>query len=127
METKKNKMELIIENRALIQSCVSVSAGLSESAKIDFEDWLLKTRNQSIKDGDIEYDLYYMSMYMLPDTCVNALIIEFLDTKLFQGISLWEHSFSFYYKHKIESQSFNDVCIQAIEKANEIYNMYAEH
>lgn len=59
----------------------------------------------------------------MPDILLNALIIEFFDTKQYKGEPLFKVCFSFYWANKTPLQSFNDVCIQAIEKANEILNL----
>jgi len=53
---------------------------------------------------------------------LNSLIIEFFDSVKYEGKPLFEYSFDFFWKYKIQSKGFNDVCIQAIEKANELYN-----
>lgn len=52
----------------------------------------------------------------------NALIIEWLDTKKYRGRPLFTKIFDFFYKFKLDSQSQFDIWIQAIKKANEIYN-----
>lgn len=53
---------------------------ITGKAKVDFEHWLLREGNEIIKDGSIEYDLYYMCKYMIPENMVCAKIIEWLDS-----------------------------------------------
>jgi len=57
----------------------------------------------------------------------NTLIIEFFDNMEHKGIRMYSDFFSFYWKHKIGSQSFNDVCIQTIEMCNKFYNELELH
>lgn len=66
-----------------------------------------------------ETEEFFDSLY---PTFQNALIIEFLDTFQYQGVPLYEVCFAFFWERKLPFHSFNDVCIQAIEKANAIYN-----
>lgn len=53
---------------------------LTDKAKRDFERWLFKKGNEIIKDGTIEYDLYYMCKYMIPENMVYTKVIEWFDT-----------------------------------------------
>lgn len=53
---------------------------LTGKAKEDFEYWLLTEGNEMIKNGSIEYDLYYMCKYMIPENMVCAKVIEWLDS-----------------------------------------------
>lgn len=53
---------------------------LTDKCKDDFSTWLLTVRNEKIKDGKIEYDLYYLFCYVIPEKLQNSLIIEFFDT-----------------------------------------------
>lgn len=53
---------------------------LNGKAKTEFLNWLISTRNEIIKDGNIEYDLYYLTVYLLPESLQYALIIEFFDS-----------------------------------------------
>lgn len=66
-----------------------------------------------------ETEEFFNSLY---PTLQQALIIEFFDTKQYYGKPLFESCFEIYWKYKTPFHSFNDVCIQAIEKANTIYN-----
>lgn len=53
---------------------------LTGKCKEDFFEWLLNTRNEEMADGEIVYDLYYLTKYMLPESLQNSLIIEFFDS-----------------------------------------------
>lgn len=53
---------------------------LTGKAKEDFEKWLLTDGNEIIKNGTIEYDLYYMCKYMIPQNMVNSKIIDWFDS-----------------------------------------------
>jgi len=118
------------------QAVVSISAGLSGKAKEAFEDWLFTTRNEEIIDGEAKYDLYYMFMYMLPETCKNALIIEWFDSEEIycyfdcQWSSIYNIWWRFHLsgkriKENIVVSDFKnrqDAINASIEKAVEIYN-----
>lgn len=75
--------------------------------------------NNYCKNPHIEYWLNNQ----IDEIYLNALIIDFLDTIKYMGVPLFEYCFSAYWHHRIESQSFNNVCIKSIEKANEIFNL----
>lgn len=53
---------------------------ITGNAEVDFYYWLLKEGNEIIKNGSIEYDLYYMFKYMIPENMVCTKIIEWLDS-----------------------------------------------
>ena len=106
---------------------------LTGRAAEDFKGWLFSTRNEIIKVGVMEYDLYYMFMYMLPETCQDVLIIEWFDSV---GVCIefqyWSNkkfassiqngnnrniNCGIYYETRTEA--IND----GIKKANELYNL----
>lgn len=108
---------------------------LTGRAAEDFKGWLFSTRNEIIKVGVMEYDLYYMFMYMLPETCQNALIIEWFDLVgiyiCIEPYTTLKNKFVFTYyilhhKNISEQNTYanrNSVTHSAIEKANELYNL----
>jgi hypothetical protein len=110
---------------------------LTGKCKDDFETWFNNKRNEVIKDGNFEYDLYYIFTYMMPEVCKNALIIEWFDSVgiviiidnnggCFHFIIKETHNNSFggLRKHwqDDESKKRLDAINSAIEKANELYN-----
>lgn len=105
---------------------------LNGKAKELFEKWLLKERNEKIIDGKIEYDLFYIFKYLLPEICQNALIIEFLDSVgIYVEINYGQISQSWIYNIKLYSinnctESFfasrQQATVEAIKKAVELIN-----
>lgn len=95
---------------------------LTGQCKEDFESWLLKVRNEKIQDGSIEYDLYYIFMYMMPDNCKNPLIIEFFEQFQYCGENLFHHHFNYYWNIMLKTMYVNDVFNQTIEMCELIYN-----
>jgi hypothetical protein len=101
---------------------------LTDKCKEEFELWLLKQRNEIIKDGDIEYDFYYLYKYILPNDLKYALIIEFFDSV---GIYItternfffddWACKITGHYKEKY-FRTRSEATQSAITKANEIFN-----
>jgi len=57
----------------------------------------------------------YEEFMELPESCKNALIIEFFDS-----VGIWEEIFEIEYLNN--TNNFKITCDQAIEKANIIYN-----
>ena len=104
---------------------------LTDKAKEDFLFWLLTAGNEEIQDGSIEYDLYYLFKYMLPEKVKNNLIIEWLDSvEIYLNISFVEpYGYFMYFIHR-NGWTVNETALKdritaiekAIEKANEIYN-----
>ena len=99
---------------------------LTGKAKEDFlnyywSNYIGKTRffNQKSETED-----FFNSLYK---TLKNALIIEWFDSMEYKGKRMYSDIFSFYYVRKIQSQSFNDICIQTIERCNEFYNELEPH
>jgi hypothetical protein len=113
---------------SLLQSCVSVSAGLSGKAKVDFEKWL----------DSKDVAPYKVMFYDIPKIVQCAYILEWLDS-----VEIYIHSFPRFYKIikysgnscypeiEIESKKyFKDrtlANLSAIKKAVKIYNTEAEH
>jgi hypothetical protein len=58
----------------------------------------------------------------MPESCQNALFIDFFDSKNYKGLPLFEYCFSIFWKIKPDWLSFHNVTKQSIEKANELYN-----
>jgi len=87
---------------------------LTDKAKTDFLKWF--------NDEYMDLACGYGGVFNMPITSLNALIIEFFDNMEYKGIRMYSGFFSFYWKRKIESQSFNDVCKQTIKRCNEFYN-----
>jgi len=85
---------------------------LTGKSKKDFLKWYYKNIHY-VGLCDIECHL---------DQTINALIIEFFNSFQYKGMPMFEYCFNFFWKQKIQSISFNQVCIQSIEKANELYN-----
>lgn len=83
---------------------------LTGKTKEEFEQWLI-------------IEMFYLPKEPLGELFTNALVIEFLDTIQYKDEPLFKFCFSFYWHHRIESQSFNHICIQSIIKANEIFNL----
>lgn len=54
---------------------------------------------------------------------VTLLIIQWLDTIQYKGNPLFELCFEIYWKIKPDWMSFENVCGQAVEKANELYDL----
>lgn len=101
---------------------------LTEKCLNDYNTWIytnhpdnLISENCGYGYGMFERDLEQL-LLIIPEPCQNALIIEFLDSVQYKGNPLFELCFEIFWKIKTDGQSFNDVCIQSIEKANEIYN-----
>lgn len=109
---------------------------LTGKAKEDFEYWLLKERNEKIKHGKIEYDLYYLYQYILPEDLKYQLIIEWLDSvKIYiqswnateQGSPVVQYDCDIKYGNNLDSidgfyLTRQEATTEAIKKANEIYN-----
>jgi hypothetical protein len=74
-------------------------------------------------------DNYHVSEYynLREQLLINSLIIQFFDNMEHKGKRMYSDFFSFYWKHKIPSQSFNDICIQTIEMCNLFYNELEPH
>jgi len=87
---------------------------LNGKAEEDFENWFDESYPELSSD--------YNGDFNMPITSYNALIIEWLDTLRYKGRPMFEVCFEFFWNLKIPSQSFNDVCIQSIEQAIDIYN-----
>ena len=86
---------------------------LNGKAKIEFEKYVLD------KYG---YD-DIMTWRYLKNVVLYALIIEWLSTLKYKGQDLYIYCFDFFYKHRIESQTINDINLQAITKAVETFNL----
>jgi len=87
---------------------------INGKAKEDFLKWF---------DNDyMELACEYDGVFNMPITSLNALIIEFFDNMEYKGIRMYSDFFSYFWKRKIESQSFNDICKQTIDRCNEFYN-----
>lgn len=106
---------------------------LTGKALADFNMWLLKQGNETIVNGSIEYDLYYMCKYMIPESMVCAKVIEWLDIVgiyVFIEPSIpigWEKPDCFIFRVNSETNrnKFKDrseATKQAIIHANKIYN-----
>lgn len=50
----------------------------------------------------------------------NALLIEWFDAISYENSTLWEYCFEHEYSNN--TKSFKEIIIEAIKKANEIYN-----
>lgn len=98
---------------------------LTGKCKEDFEYWLLKVRNEKIQDGSIEYDLYYVFKYIVPESCRKELIIEFFDS-----VNIYVNAIRYSGNFKpIANYELQEVCstrqealYSAINEANKIYN-----
>ena|SRR5690606_11103130 len=120
---------------------------LTGKAKADFEIWLLKDGNEVINDGTIEYDLYYMCKYMIPQNMVFYKIIEWFDSvgyhigiephigggadvyyakivyRMDNFIDTWlDVENTIYSPIELHFESRKEATKQAIIKANELYN-----
>lgn len=106
---------------------------LTGEAKEAFEKWLLTHGNEVIKNGTVEYDLYYMCKYMIPENMVCAKIIEWLDSVsiyVYVEPSIpigWENPDCFIFKvgtdtNRLKFPNRQQATEKAIEKAIEIYN-----
>jgi len=93
---------------------------LTEQAKTDFKEWLEK-----------EYDVHYYNQECRIDICLNALIIEWLDSiNIFINPypcsdGLWDYEITKDEKYLADGLAFKnrtEATNKAIEKANEIYN-----
>ena len=106
----------------LNKHAVSKSFLLSGKCQQDFYDYCVENKDRMFGRllGD-EQDVLDELSYLF-SISVYPLMIEFLDTKNYNGSPLYSLCFNFFYKHKIESQSQFDVWIQSIEKANALYN-----
>jgi len=87
---------------------------LNGIAKDRFEEHY-NTSTQKFLLNNIEFD-------DLPLTCQNALIIDWFSTLKYKGRDFWLFVFEFYYEMRIDNLTINDINLQAIEKANEIFN-----
>lgn len=104
---------------------------LTKKCKEDFLTWLQVTRNEDINDDGIKYDLYYLFVYMMPEACKNALIIEWLDSVGYKVIIIptifvddwscdvfaWTNSLFTNLKSRLIAEN------KAIEHVNELYNI----
>ena len=98
---------------------------LTGQAKKDFEKWYISTESVDIYKGDCNDQVF--------NTIRNALIIEWFDSVgIYVNISNLYHQNSWCYKvkncpevfeEKIMTKSRKDATIEAIVKANEIYNL----
>lgn len=82
-----------------------------------------KLTGRAAEDFADQSELDYHEFIKLPETCQNALIIEWLGTIQYKGNPLFELCFEIYWKIKPDWMSFENVCGQAITKANELYNL----
>ena len=85
---------------------------INGKAKEDFLNWL---DQQDLAPYKVMFDEVPLNVKL-------PYIIEFLETKKYEGIPLFTKCFNFYHIFRIESQSIFDVWIQSIQKSNEIYN-----
>lgn len=103
---------------------------LTGKALDDFNMWLLKEGNETIVNGTIEYDLYYMCKYMIPESMVCAKVIEWLDSVgIYISVDATFGEFSSYVNLKDERSveythaiTRKEATKQAIIHANKIYN-----
>jgi hypothetical protein len=82
--------------------------------------WENYIKSIGIVGAKFETEEFFNSLY---PTLKNALIIEFFESIQYKGNRLFSFCFNFLNEHRIELQSFKEVCEQAIEKANEIFNL----
>ena len=104
---------------------------LTGKAKSDFEKWLLTDGYEVIENGTIEYDLYYMCKYMIPQNMVYAKIIEWLDSVGIYVEVGYLHAYKEWYRDVSTEtgscyirgwETRQEATKAAIEKANELYN-----
>lgn len=102
---------------------------LNGKAEKDFKKWLSKTYPKEFGYVSIGYEgggVYIEDVFEskdFPETCKKSLIIEWLSTLKYKGQDLYIYCFDFFYKHRIESQTINDINIQAITKAVDTFNL----
>ena len=69
---------------------------------------------------EMRWNLDDMDFKNLPESCQNALIIEFFDS-----MGIWKNTFNnFYVKYFRNEMTLTEATNAAIEKANSIYNEY---
>lgn len=104
---------------------------LTDKARIDFNKWLSSKRNETIIDGDIEYDLVYLFNYILPEDLKKNLIIEWFDMvniyinptqRMPQEVNKWAFIVDFELYDKLLFKTRQEASEEAIKKANQIYN-----
>jgi len=91
---------------------------INGKAKIEFENWYYKKF-----PNELDVKIVLFALENKSETEKNALIIEWLSTLKYKGQDLYIYCFDFFYKHRIESQTINDINLQAITKAVETFNL----
>ncbi len=88
---------------------------LQGKAREEFEKYF----NEKCYDATFDFN-DFMSDYL--SVFRNALIIEWFSTLKYKNQNFWLYVFDFYYEQIIDTMTFSDINIQAITKANEIFN-----
>lgn len=104
---------------------------LTGKCKKDFFEWYFSKEvlesNKLLSmyrfSGKIVVKINFLAM---PESCQNALIINFLDSKSYKGVSLFEYCFNIFYKIRPDWLNFYNVTKQATEKAIDLYNQHQE-
>lgn len=93
----------------------------------DFEKWLSNHKEVIIDDEGMEYDLYYIFMYLMNETAKNALIIDFFDSlKIYIFIDfINDEWYAILCGAEVSDTYFNsrlEATNEAIKRVNNIYN-----
>ena len=92
----------------------------------DFWIWYLlpeqrKTyKTSSLRGGDNAAKIRFLAMSFAER---YGVYVDFLNTKKYEGVELFDKCFNVYFYNKAIFQTHNDIVKQAIEKADEIYNL----
>ncbi len=99
---------------------------LTGKCREDFEKWfmssnvfnlnLLHLQNIQVFDRTKHF-------YKYPKSMQYGVYADYFNTKKYEGVELFDKCFSVYFYQKTIFQTHNDIVKQAIEKANEIYNL----
>ena len=84
---------------------------LTGKCKEEFENWLFKK------------SIWKSWFYTLIPSMQYGVCVDFFDSVKYEGKSLFSEIFEMYYKNKTEDFTHNDIVINSLEKANEIYNL----
>jgi hypothetical protein len=94
---------------------------LTGKCREDFEKWYNKN-SFMLPYFTKEYSGEGLCFKDMDKSMQYGVYIDFLNTKKWEGVELFDKCFNVYFYEKVIFQTHNDIVKQAIEKANEIYN-----
>jgi len=101
---------------------------LTDKAKTEFWKWFLlpETLKRNKLSAMVKFsneNAVKVHFLALPESCQHALIIDWFSTLKYKNENFWLHVFEFYYEMRIDGMTISDINLQAIEKANENFNL----